>query len=77
MRKLNIQVELEVIKAEFYDFVVEVEVPEDTDLTDEELVSEMEDEASSLARQEYWKGDQRPYDTQTDEFNTIASRLWD
>ena len=60
MRKLNIQVELEVIKAEFYDFVVEVEVPEDTDLTDEELVSEMEDEASSLARQEYWKGDQRP-----------------
>lgn len=77
MRKLNIQVELEVIKAEFYDFVVEVEVPEDTDLTDEELVSEMEDEASSLARQEYWKGDQRPYDTQTDEFNTIGSRLWD
>lgn len=79
MKRLNIQVELEVTRAEFYDFIVEVEVPEDfgIGLTDEELVDLLEDEASSLARAKYWEGDQRPYDTQTDELKTIGSRLWD
>ena len=79
MRKLNIQVELEVTKAEFYDFIVEVEVPDDygIGLPDEELVDMLEDEASALARAKYWEGDQRPYDTQTDELTTIGTRLWD
>lgn len=79
MRKLNIQVELEVTKAEFYDFIVEVEVPEDygIGLPDEELVYMLEDEASALARAKYWEGDQAPYDTQTDELTTIGTRLWD
>ena len=79
MRKLNIQVELEVTKAEFYDFIVEVEVPEDfgIGLPDEELVDLLEDEASAMAREQYWQGDQRPYDTQTDELTTIGTRLWD
>ena len=79
MRKLNIQVELEVTRAEFYDFIVEVEVPEDfgIGLPDEELVDLLEDEASALARAKYWEGDHRPYDSQTDEFNTINTQLWD
>lgn len=79
MRKLNIQVELEVTRAEFYDFIVEVEVPEDfgIGLPDDELVDLLEDEASTLARAQYWQGDQRPYDTQTDELRTIGTRLWD
>jgi hypothetical protein len=79
MKKLNIQVELEVTKTEFYDFIVEVEVPEDfgIGLPDEELVDLLEDEASALARAKYWKEDHRPYDSQTDEFNTINTRLWD
>lgn len=79
MKKLNIQVELEVTKAEFYDFIVEVEVPEDfgIGLPDEELVDLLEDEASALARAKYWESDQRPYDSQTDEFNTISTQLWD
>lgn len=79
MRKLNIQVELEVTRAEFYDFIVEVEVPEDfgIGLPDEELVDLLEDEASAMAREQYWQGDQRPYDTQTDELTTIGTRLWD
>lgn len=79
MKKLNIQVDLEVTKTEFYDFIVEVEVPEDfgIGLTDEELVDLLEDEASALARAKYWEGDQRPYDSQTDEFNTINTELWD
>lgn len=79
MKKLNIQVELEVTKAEFYDFIVEVEVPEDfgIGLTDEELVDLLEDDASALAREQYWQSDQRPYDSQTDEFNTINVELWD
>lgn len=79
MKKLNIQVELEVTRTEFYDFIVEVEVPEDfgIGLTDEELVDLLEDDASALAREQYWQSDQRPYDSQTDEFNTINVELWD
>lgn len=79
MRKLNIQVELEVTRAEFYDFIVEVEVPEDygIGLPDEELVDMLEDEASALARAKYWNDDQRPYATETDELKTIGTRLWD
>tara|TARA_R100001510_G_C7655094_1_gene214044 strand:+ start:3235 stop:3474 length:240 start_codon:yes stop_codon:yes gene_type:complete len=79
MRKLTMQVELEVTRAEFYDFIVEVEVPEDygIGLDDEELAVMLEDEASALARAQYWEGDHRPYDTQTDELKTIGSRLWD
>ncbi len=79
MKKLNIQVRLEVTKTEFYDFIVEVEVPEDfgVGLEDAELVDLLEDEASALARAEYWQTDRRPYDSQTDEFNTINVELWD
>lgn len=73
------QVELEVTKTEFYDFIVEVEVPEDygIGLPDEELVDLLEDEASALAREQYWQADRHPYDSQTDEFNTINVELWD
>jgi len=79
MRKLNIQVELEVTRTEFYDFIVEVDVPEDfgIGLPDEELVDLLEDEASAKARAEYWEGNKHPYDSQTDEFNTINVELWD
>ena len=73
------QVELEVTKTEFYDFIVEVEVPEDygIGLDDEELAVMLEDEASALAREKYWQTDRHPYDSQTDEFNTINVELWD
>jgi len=73
------QVEIEVTRTEFYDFIVEVEVPEDygIGLPDEELVDLLEDDASALAIEQYWQSDQRPYDSQTDEFNTINVELWD
>ena len=73
------QVEIEVTRTEFYDFIVEVEVPEDygIGLPDEELVDLLEDDASALAREQYWQSDQRPYDSQTDEFKTINVELWD
>jgi len=79
MKKLNLQVELEVTKTEFYDFIVEVEVPEDfgIGLEHQELVDLLEDEASALAREQYWQTDRHPYDSQTDEFNTINVELWD
>ena len=79
MRKIKVQVDLEVTKTEFYDFIVEVEVPKDigVGLEDEELLDLLEDEASALARAEYWQNDQHPYDSETDEFNTIGVELWE
>ena len=79
MRKIKVQVDLEVTKTDFYDFIVEVEVPEDigVGLEDEELLDLLEDEASALARAEYWQTDQHPYDSHTDEFNTIGVELWE
>jgi len=79
MRTIKALVELEVTKTEFYDFTVEIEVPEDydVDLQDAELLDKLEDEAAALARAEYWQTDQLPYDSQTDEFNTLNVELWD
>jgi len=79
MRTIKAQVELEVTKTEFYDFIVEIEVPEDygIGLEDADLLEQLEDEAGALARAEYWQTDRHPYDSQTDEFNTINVELWD
>ena len=79
MRTIKALVELEVTKTEFYDFTVKIEVPEDydVDLQDAELLDKLEDEASALAREQYWQTDRHPYDSQTDEFNTLNVELWD
>jgi hypothetical protein len=78
MKKVSIQVELHVIRSEYYDFLVEVDVPEDVDTNSSEFdISELEEEAESLAIEKYWSEDQRPYDAETDDINLIEFELWD
>ena len=78
MKKVSVQVELHVIRSEYYDFLVEVDVPEDVDTDSSEFdVSELEEQARSLAIEKYWSEDQRPYDTETDDINLLKLELWD
>lgn len=79
MKKVSIQVELHVIRSEYYDFLVEVDVPEDVDTDSSEFLyaSEFEEKARSLAIEKYWSEDQRPYDTETDDINLLKLELWD
>ena len=78
MKKVDLQVELAVTKTEFYDFIVQVEVEDDVDTSSEDFhVEDYYDDASETARGRYWSGDQKPYDAQPNEFETINVELWD